>query len=414
MEACLTDPTLMREQLLTSPRLLRGIGLAALLLMTFSAVRFQAPHLVGQAKELTDFDTFHIAGTLAAQGMPAASYDPSALFAAQRAATGTDTLMPWTYPPPFLGLMELFALLPVGLGFALFAAASAALFLLVLRRIAADCLPGALIAVLPAVFINLRTGQNGLLIAGLIGACLLLHGRSLARAGFPLGLLVIKPHLAAGAGLLTLLDRRWPALALAAATTGALLIASTLAYGTQIWPAFMGSVRDAGTFLSQGQYPLHRMSSLYAFARSLGAPAPAALAIQAGGALAALLLLTIAWQKRIAPRHLAAAACMASLFFSPYGYDYDVAIAGIAAGFVLRDLMRLASSGELLALFGLSWWATGYGLAVTVMVTPGMSSGVHAANPALPSLIAPALVALVILAVRVLARETQPQTAASV
>lgn len=413
MEACLTDPTLMREQLLTSRRLLRGIYLAALLLMAFSAVRFQAPHLIGQAKELTDFDTFHIAGTMAAQGMPAASYDPSALFAAQRAATGTDTLMPWTYPPPFLGLMEMFAHLPVGLAFAIFAAASAVVFLLVLRRIAADCLPGALIAVLPAVFINLRTGQNGLLIAGLIGACLLLHVRFSRRAGFPLGLLIIKPHLAAGAGLLTLLDRRWLALALAGAVSGVLLIASTLAYGTQIWPAFMGSVRDAGTFLSQGQYPLHRMSSLYAFARSLGAPAGLALAAQAAGALAALALLTRAWQKRIAPRHLAASACMASLFFSPYGYDYDVAIAGIAAGFVLRDLMRLASGAELLALFGLSWWATGYGLAVTAMVARGSGAGVATAGPTLPSLIAPALLALVFLAARVLARETQPQAAAS-
>ena len=102
---------------------------------------------------------------------------------------------------------------------------------------------------------------------------------------------------------------------------------------------------------------------------------------------------------------------MASLFFSPYGYDYDVAIAGIVAGFILRDLIRLASGAELLALYGLSWWATGYGLAMTALFARPPGTGEQAASPAMPSLIAPALIALVFLAVRVLAREPQPQAA---
>jgi hypothetical protein len=105
---------------------------------------------------------------------------------------------------------------------------------------------------------------------------------------------------------------------------------------------------------------------------------------------------------------------MASLFFSPYGYDYDVAIAGVAAAFVLRDLMRLATGGELLALFGLSWWATGYGLAMTALLARGTESALEGGPPALPSLIAPALLALVVLATRVLARDTQPEAAARV
>ncbi|MCX9146069.1 glycosyltransferase family 87 protein [Erythrobacter sp. WG] len=347
----------------------------AVLLVAISAVRFQSPEQFGLVKELTDFDAFHIAGRLAGEGRVADAYDAAAMLKVQAEASPIASFMPWTYPPPFTLLMDSLARLPVGAAYALFALASFGFYLAVLRRIAGEWLLPVLIALLPIVMLNLRTGQNGFLVAGLIGAFLLAWRDRRAVAGLPLGLLVIKPHLAVGVGLLALFGRRWDVVGIAAAVVLAAAGAATLAYGVGVWADFLGAVREAGAFLAGGYYPMYRMTSAYAALLTFGVPAEAAMIGHAAIALAAVLALAWAALARLGFAARAALICTLSLFVSPYSYDYDLAILGIALAFVLPDLAARTSGRALAGLLALAWATGGYGMIVNAMQPEAGAAG---------------------------------------
>ena len=82
--------------------------------------------------------------------------------------------------------------------------------------------------------------------AALIGWFLVAYRDGRDRAGIPLGLMVIKPHLAAGIGVLTLISRRWRVALLAAAIIAASSLLATFAFGPDIWTSFRAGV--AGEF----------------------------------------------------------------------------------------------------------------------------------------------------------------------
>lgn len=380
-------------RIVASRPLLFAVIAASLVLVLVSALRFQAPELLAQHKVLTDFDAFHIAGRMASEGRAGETYHMREMLAAQQQASGVRGFMPWTYPPPFTLMMQGLASLPVGVAFALFTLTSFAFYLWVLRRIAGEAFLAVVVAIMPAVILNLRTGQNGFLIAGLIGAFLLAFRHNRTVAGLPLGLMIIKPHLAAGVGLVTLLQRRWPVLFAAGAVALLLLGLSTWAYGTGIWLDFRNGVEEASGFLAKGYYPLFRMSSIYASAYTFGLGAAGAMVLQVIGALAALGLLGWACLRGIAYRHLAALTCGASLFVSPYGYDYDLTILGVGLAFVIPGLLERCSGRDVLSLLLPSWFVCGFGLGWTTIMTVDTSVSISA-DYAGVALIAPALVFL--------------------
>lgn len=395
----------------TSHRLLLAMIIAGVVLVLISAVRFQAPELLGAGKILTDFEAFHIAGRMAVEGRAADTYHTRSLLAAQREISGTQGFMPWTYPPPFTALMQVLASLPIGAAFVLFTLASFTFYVCVLHRIAGKWLPATLIAVMPTIVLNLRTGQNGFLIAGLIGCFLIAFRDKRTIAGLPLGLMVIKPHLAAGIGLAALLHRRWSVLAVAGLVAVILLSFSTWLYGAGIWADFGNAVGEAGGFLAKGYYPLFRMNSIYAAAYTLGFGASVAMILQAGGAIFALVLLGKACLVGTAYRHLAALTCAVSLFISPYGYDYDLTILGVALAFIVPDLLDRCSGREILILLLLTWFVCGYGIAwstvMSMMMSDGLDTGVEldSENAGL-SLIGPVLLFLCWFTAHLLRRES--------
>jgi len=390
--------------LATSSLLLKAILLVAALLMGVSAVSFQTPEMLGRQKTMTDFDAFYVAGTLANNGRAADAYRMESMLVAQQQFTGTTAFMPWTYPPPFTLLVAGLASIPIGLAYMLFASLSFIFYIVILRRIAGDYLPGVLIAILPTVLLILRTGQNGFLTGGLIGFFLLALLNRRPGAGVSLGLMVIKPHLAVAIALLTVVERRWSSIAIAAGTVAAALAMSTAVFGVAIWSAFIDGVSESGVFLTKGYYPLFRMTSLYAMVRSTGMSANVALVVHGIGALFTIGLLLYLWRRRLPPRILAAAACVASLFISPYNYDYDLAIMGIAIAFVLPEVIEMARPAEKLMLLGLCWFATGYGLVTNMAMGLDSTQVVFEEVSAKLSLIAPALLLMVGAAAFVLAR----------
>lgn len=385
--------------------LLLALIVLGVLLAVISSVRFQAPELLGQKKVLTDFDAFHLAGRLALEGRVSEAYHALSMFAAQMEIAGTAAFMPWTYPPPFTLAMQGLAGLPIGAAFLAFALGSFAFYIWVLRRIAGPWLPGVVMAVAPAILLNLRTGQNGFLIAGLIGAFLLAFRDNRRVAGLPLGLLIIKPHLAVAVGLIVLLRRRW-AVAVIAGTVGlALLAISTAVYGLGIWLDFRDAVGEASRFLAAGYYPLFRMNSVYAAAHSLGAAPAAAMALQAASAVVSLGILGLACIKGLAFNRLAALACAATVCVSPYGYDYDLTVLGVGIAFIFPELVARGTPRQFMSWFALTWLACGYGLAwSTAMHDDGTGVALDASNAGL-SFTAPVLWLLFGLTWRIL---TQP------
>lgn len=402
------DGALTRDQTVfgigRSRLLLRALIVLGGLLTAISAVRFQAPALLGQKKVLTDFDAFYLAGRLALEGRVSEAYHAMSMLAAQLEAAGTVSFMPWTYPPPFTLAMQGLAGLPIGAAFLVFALGSFAFYIWVLRRIAGPWLPGVVMAVAPAILLNLRTGQNGFLVAGLIGAFLLAFRDNRRLAGLPLGLLIIKPHLAVAVGLLVLLHRRWIVAVIAGAVGLALLAISTAVYGLGIWLDFRHAVGEAGRFLAAGYYPLFRMNSVYAAAHSLGAAPAAAMALQVASAVVALGILSLACIKGVAFNRLAALACAASVCVSPYGYDYDLTVLGVGIAFIFPEIVARSAGRQFLSWFVLTWLACGYGLAWSTAMTDDRSGAALDPSQAGISLIAPALWLLFALTYRILTR----------
>lgn len=402
--------TAFGERIGRSRPLLFALILTGCLLAAVSAVRFQAPELLGKQKVLTDFDAFHIAGRLALEGRVSEAYHATSMLAAQMEMAGAVSFMPWTYPPPFTLAMQGLAAFPIGTAFLLFSLGSLAFYLWVLRRIAGPWLPGVAMVVAPAIVLNLRTGQNGLLIAGLVGAFLLAFRDNRRMAGLPLGLLIIKPHLAVGVGLLVLLRRRWSVAVIAGAVALALLAIATAVYGLGVWVDFYDAVGEAGRFLAAGYYPLFRMNSVYAAAYSLGVAPAAAMALQVASAVASLGILGFACVKGVAFNRLAALACAATVCVSPYGYDYDLTVLGVGIAFIFPEIIERGSNRQFLSWFALAWLACGYGLAWSTATSDDGSGVTLGASNAGLSLTAPLLWLLFWLTYRIL---TQPQAVGS-
>ncbi|KQT11886.1 hypothetical protein ASG40_07740 [Methylobacterium sp. Leaf399] len=388
-----------------------------LLLLMPAVVLAKAATLAGLTRiektELTDFETFHIVGRMIWQGRAAEAYHAGTMREVQRVVSGSDTFMPWTYPPPFDLVVAGVALLPVSLAYLLFTGATLAAFLLVLKRIAGEAFPAVLLAIFPAIVVTIGCGQNGFLSGTLIGLAALAFAGGRALAGLPLGLMVVKPHLAVAFALHAVAARHWRCVGLAACVVALACAAATLALGIAVWPAFVSAVAEAKAFLVAGYYPLHRMISVYAALRSLAVPAGVALAVQAGVAFLALSVVVATIRGRRDTATVLGATALAGLFVSPYAYDYDLTLYGIALAFLMPDLIRRASPREQIALLGLSLFTCGYGLLASVWHDRRVGQDIPYPGTAAwpPSLAGFALLAIVVLVWRILSRAAGPVAA---
>lgn len=387
----------------TSHLLLKAVLTVAAMLLVFAAISYQKPVEPGVSRTVVDFHAFYVAGKLGQEGRAADGYDMATMEKEQQAFTGVKVFMPWTYPPPFTLFVTALAALPLGLAYALFTGLTLAFYIGVLKRIAGAHLPGLVVAILPLILLTVMTGQNGFLTGGLIGTFLLALMQRKASAGIPLGLMVIKPHLAVGIALLSLVERRWQAMAIAAGIVIVALALPTIVFGPSIWPAFLEGVRESGESLAQGKYPLFRMTSIYAMARSMGVSANMAFAVHGFGAILAAALLLYGWWRKLPPHLLAAATCAASLFVSPYNYDYDLCILGVGIAFVLPGLLQRTRALEQLGLLALCWVGIGYGL-VAAFAKDADAVGIGKAPL---SLMAPSLLLLIALVALALRREAR-------
>lgn len=374
-----------------------ALGVGTLLLALMAMVAIFVPE-IAQRGAITDYDIFHVVGLMTREGIATDAYSYSTLLSAQMRLSGSDNFMPWAYPPPFNLVVGMLATLTRGLGYALFVGLSLGAWLWVIAALAGRYASGVLLMLLPSLLMLTLVGQNGYLTGALVGAVCLaaLAGTPRGRiaGGIALGLMVIKPHLALGLGLMVLVRRDWRALGVALGVAGALCAVSTLIMGPAIWGAFLNGTREAGAFLQQGAYPLFRMTSVYALLRSLGLGAELAMAAQLALALgvgAAIVRATL--DARMPARRALALACAGGLLFSPYSYDYDLPVLGVALALVARDFALRARSAEICVAILLAWVAGGTGLVLAhfrhvLMTGDGSLAPVSPAPVALLALLA--------------------------
>jgi hypothetical protein len=296
----------------------------------------------------TDFSNVYAAGTYVLEGDAAAPFDPPRQFAREQAIFGQATqFYGWHYPPFFLFIAAALALMPYGLALAVWQAATLGVYLLVIGAIVSPVLRSAgrgdhlwllLALAFPAVLVNIGHGQNGFLTAALLGGALLLLDRRPIIAGILFALLVYKPQYGLMIPLVLAVSGRWRCFASAVATVTLLALATTLAFGTDVWHAFLASTEFTRTVvLEQGNTGWHKIQSVFAWARMWGAPIPLAYALQGAVILAIGAALVWLWRSSASFSLKAAALCLSTILATPYSFDYDMMVLAPAMAFMAAD-----------------------------------------------------------------------------
>jgi hypothetical protein len=331
----------------------------------------------------TDFSNVYAAGTYVLEGKPAAPFDPRLQHAREREIFGEKTpFYGWHYPPFFLWLAAVLALMPYQLALVVWQAATLVLYLLSIRaliasgssapsplrgegrgegvshsRLNADPHPAGLqpadlsptgrggarpwlllALAYPAVFVNLGHGHNGFLTAALIGVALVHLDTRPVLAGILFGLLAYKPQFGIMIPLVLIATGRWRTVLAAGATVALLTLAATLAFGTETWRAFFTFAEYTRVHvLETGETGWHKIQSVFSVARMWGAPIPLAYAVQGVVTIVVAGALVWLWRSPASFALKAAALCLAAILATPYSLDYDLMVLAPAIAFLALD-----------------------------------------------------------------------------
>jgi Glycosyltransferase family 87 len=236
----------------------------------------------------------------------------------------------WSYPPHLMLLMAPFGLLPYLTAYLLWTALGLAALYWAVRADFADGKSFAILVLAPAGFIGLISGQNCFLSAALLIAVFRFLDTRPIVAGLLLGLLTMKPQLGLLFPLMLILTGRWKVFFSAAATACALIGATTLIWGVDIWHSYFAlgvplqeQVIGHPTVMTQALMP-----TVYMNARLLGLSATAAYAIQCAAGVAAIAAVVWTYRKRRDPLLSYALLIVAGFLATPYLMSYDLVIAG--------------------------------------------------------------------------------------
>ena len=270
-------------------------------------------------------------------GAPATPYRTEDFAALQAVYIGAGHYFAFFYPPTFL-LM----LLPLGLlggvaAYWIFQLAAALAAGWACRRIMRHWHGFLLAAALPTSFNTYFYGQNSLLAAAFLGAGLvMLAEKRHILAGVFIGLMTFKPQLGVLIPFALIAGGYWRTFLAAAVTTVLLAALSWFVFGTGTWEAFFAQAGFAQKTLNLGLVDLHKMISVYAAARQVGAPIQLAYGLQALTAFAALVTVWLSWRSRAPFAAKAIVLVTAGLLATPFALSYDLALLAVALAFLLR------------------------------------------------------------------------------
>jgi arabinofuranan 3-O-arabinosyltransferase len=310
-----------------------------------------------------DFLPVYVAGQMALRGHAAGAYDLGVMHQAQSAFIGHDFpgFLGWHYPPLFLIVAALLALLPYTVAFLTWVIATAAGFATLLVRIAGARAAWMGLA-LPPAMASAMVGQNGFFTAALFAGFLLLLPSAPVAAGLLAAALSYKPQFGLLIPVALIAGGHWRAFTTAAlgvvAWVGAcaLLAPSALA-------AFLYSVpQTTQSVLGEGSAGWFKLASVFGLARSAGSSNEIAWLVQGIAILVAALLVAAVWRRRkvdFAPK--AALLATASLLATPYVYFYDLPVLAVALAFLWRQ--RSFDTAEQVLMAGIIFCLAGYALA---------------------------------------------------
>ena len=241
----------------------------------------------------------------------------------------------WSYPPHLLLMVWPLGLLPYLQALVLWQSATFAAFAWSAWPPRAMVGKGWYLAglcLLPACAINLADGQNGFLLAALLIGGLRLADTRPWLAGCLIGLLTIKPQLGVILPVALLALGAWRVILAAAMTTLGLVVASSLAFGSEAWIGWLQvTLPYQSSLLEQnGVFYQVMMPSIFVAARLLGASMATATLSHCLVAALAIALMVLALRRPSEPLHRTAVVATAACLVSPYFFNYDMIAVGAA------------------------------------------------------------------------------------
>jgi hypothetical protein len=322
-----------------------------------------------------DFDAFWAAGRLAVSGHAAQAYDNAAIEATERAATDmAPGYLAFYYPPSFLLLCVPLGLLGFTAALCVFLSAEMILLLSALRKILPQGWAWLPLLSFPGFIMNALSGQNAPLTAACFcGAAIWLTSRPVL-AGICLGGLVCKPQLAVCVPLALLAARRFRALVACGLTAAAWCAASFLLLGEGVWRGFLANAPNARADIETIAIKWPKLQSAFGTVRLAGGGNAAAYEVQAVvSALAVIVLVGGVWRRPGAQIEASLMVC-AALLFTPFLYDYDLAILAVPMACLMaaaqRTRWRAWEKWALLANFLLPLVARACGMGLGVIIGP--------------------------------------------
>jgi hypothetical protein len=327
----------------------------------------------------TDFINVWAAGRLVLDGVPAQAYDWDIQKQLEVAKLGQDFVgyFAWHYPPPFLFVASLLAMLPFSVGYAGWVYVSLLPYLAVMRAIVGRNFGLLLALAVPCVLVNSYVGQNGFLTAALIGGTVYLIPVRPVLAGVCLGLLTYKPQYGLLFPIVLIAAGHWRVFVSAGVTAVAVALASWLAFGLESWLAFFHWMpKFSQAFLTDGKATWWKLQSIFSLVRYFGGSEPLGWAFQWVLTAAVAVVLALMWRSRVPYTLKAAALAVGTLLTTPYLFMYDMMVLaipvaflvriGLKTGFRLYELPALGAVAALLLCYMFTGVPTGLGATLTV------------------------------------------------
>jgi alpha-1,2-mannosyltransferase len=236
----------------------------------------------------------------------------------------------WSYPPHLLLMTWPLAFLPYLPAYLVWCAVGMALYVLAASEGGRRRERLFMLAVAPAAWMNIFTGQNGFLTSALLIGGLAQLGRRPILSGICFGLLSIKPQLGLLLPVMLVLTGQWRAILAAIATTVILVVATGLMFGFEIWPEYFRLVPPVlSAILAEGQGLFTiMMPTVFMNARIAHLPLDVAWALQIAMSLAAVAAVVWTYWRRRDPVLSVALFVTATFLVTPYAFNYDMVVFG--------------------------------------------------------------------------------------
>lgn len=263
-------------------------------------------------------------GLYALTHTPATIYDDQLLLKFQIGlGMSPDSSYPFPYPPWILLILVPLGTLPYAVARGVWLVITFSAYAAALAAWRWQRLMIGLLLLAPSSAVCFLVGQNGFFTAALmLGGMRLLLARPLL-AGALMASVAYKPQLAVLVPFFLMFGRHWRAIVGAALSVATLSLATTLAFGINIWGAWLVCMRDQAAGLSGGRSELlDMMPTVTSAVLLLGGGMPIAHVAQIAGALVGLLAV---WFVRARGDVEAQAVFpLATVLATPYAFDYDL------------------------------------------------------------------------------------------